>query len=151
MFPYTYDKNFLYDRASIIRSKILNYNSEKLKVSLNDHKLEFDTTTSKMPLKIISNCTKDKKINKWIFGKGEIKWNNSCQEVKVINLNGTERNISLFENPQLTKSELPLKKNNIETILNKDGVVEKNNNIFLIKKNLYLTKVILFPKKKTSF
>ena len=43
LFPYTYDKNFLYDRASIIRSKILNYNSEKLKVSLNDHKLEFDT------------------------------------------------------------------------------------------------------------
>ena len=36
-----------YTIASIIRSKILNYNSEKLKVSLNDHKLEFDTTTSK--------------------------------------------------------------------------------------------------------
>ncbi len=148
LFPYIYDKNFLYDRASIIRSKILNYNSEKLKVSLKDHKLEFDTTTSKMPLKIKSNCSKDKKINKWIFGKGEIKWNNSCQEVKVINLNGTERNISLFKNPQLTKSELPLKKNNIETILNKDGVVEKNNNIFFDKEELILNKSYFIPKEK---
>ena len=94
---------------------------------------------------------KDKKINKWIFGKGEIKWNNSCQEVKVINLNGTERNISLFENPQLTKSELPLKKNNIETILNKDGVVEKNNNIFFDKEELILNKSYFIPKEKTSF
>ena len=34
------------------------------------------------------------------FWKGEIKWNNSCQEVKEIIKNGTEENISLFENPQ---------------------------------------------------
>ena len=40
-----------------------------------------------------------------------------------------------------------LLKNNIETILNKDGVVEKNNNIF-DKEELILNKSYFIPKEK---
>tara|TARA_B100000963_G_scaffold1809_3_gene1378 strand:+ start:19309 stop:21930 length:2622 start_codon:yes stop_codon:yes gene_type:complete len=147
--PYVYDKNFLKNRAKFIKTRIFDNSHNKFKFNLKNTSLQFDTTSSLIPVNIEYTCEQGNKVkNIWLWGKDKINWNPKCKEVSLLLPNGLKKNIYFYNNPQLTKSFLPIKTENLKSILNHKDIVHNNDKIFFEKKELILKENYIIPKNK---
>lgn len=149
--PYIYDNKFLYERAKLIKSRILNQNLENIKLSLKNDTLSFNTTTSLSPIRINLNC-KNSLLKKpiWIFGKGSIKWNYTCKDIKISNINNknNEKDYYLFENPKLSSDNLPINFKKMKLLSNHENILKNKNFLTLTKDDLEIKHNYLIKKNE---
>jgi len=99
--PFVYDKDILFERAKLIKSRINSVNLDDIRISYYDKNLIFeDNTYSNFPIRALSiNCTtKDKEKDYFFAGSMKIKWQNSCKELKFTDYKNNSKKLIIKNN-----------------------------------------------------
>ena len=116
---FVYDKNHLFNRAELIKSRIKSTNIETVDISKTENRLLYeDYQTSSFPfLAETFNCEETSDKKKYFFaGKMSINFDSSCKKLKLTSFRNELRIFDLKENIRMTLNQNNHFKNNFENL-----------------------------------
>ncbi len=141
MATFIYNKNLLYDRAKLIKSRMNSINFSNYKLSLDENTLVFKDSFSKFPILLTKlNCKTDNKILFYFAGNMTIDWPKICNQISLKNSDDERKTYILEENLSMSKSKIPKQINNFKKLSNNKGVNKVSENNFEVSNDLNISK-----------
>lgn len=145
--PYVYDKNFLFKRAALIKSRINSIRLDQYQVSLVNQKLKIRDNFSYFPIEATAaECENQQEKNFFFSGNMEINWPYNCKKI-ILKKNDKETKIfELKENFNIENNYQYINIRDFDLLSNNMSVHRLQKNEFDVVKDLTINKNTIINK-----
>lgn len=148
---FVYDKNYLFNRAKLIKKRINSTNLDKVDISKVDETLFYeDYQTSTFPfLAETINCKNQNDKKKYFFaGKMSIKFDSSCKNIKFLSFSDEERIFELKENIRIMSNQNVFFKDKFENLVDSVEFIKISENVYQTNSNIKILKNTIINKNQ---
>jgi len=148
---FVYDKNYLFNRAKLIKKRINSTNLKKVDISKVDETLFYeDYQTSTFPfLAETINCKNKNDKKKYFFaGKMSIKFDSSCKNIKFSSFKDEERIFELKENIRIMSNQNIFFKDKFENLVDNIEFIKVSENLYQTNSNIKILKNTIINKNQ---
>lgn len=148
---FVYDKNHLFNRAELIKSRIKSTNIERVDISKTENRLLYeDYQAYSFPfLAETINCedVSDKK-KFFLAGKMSFHFDSSCKKLKLSSLRNEKRIFILKENIRMATDQNDYFKDSFESLSDNKNFTEVEKDIFITNSKIRITKNSIIKKNQ---
>ena len=148
---FVYDKNYLLNRAKLIRNRINYINLKDIDISKVDNLLYYaDYPSSKFPVEgeTIDCLNKKDSKNYFFAGVMNIKLNTTCKKIRLKDHNNNSIVLDLKNNFNANADEKIYNKDHFNSLSETQNITEVSENNFIINSNLTIKKNTLIKKNE---
>ena len=148
---FVYDKNYLINRAKLIKDKINSIKLKNISISSSEDFFIFeDYQASNFPVEAITfDCKNSEDSKKYFFaGSMKINWNTTCSKIKFMDHKNNSKIFELKKNIILNSDINIFTKNNFANLNKKTQIIKISENEFFINSDLNINKNSLIKKNE---